>query len=792
MFIESLKNYDKDNIPDKIIKAVAPYMTKEEFTPAAIERSSKACTAICKWALAMYKYHFVALGVAPKRERLKQAEEEKAVVMGQLAKAKATLADVNHRLGELEREFNDAVEKKNQLEEKESRCKTQLSNADKLIGGLGGEESRWKETVSSLTLAYTNILGDVLVSAGTISYLGPFTSDFRAKLVSGWQRALFDMQIPHSRGCNLESTLADPVKVRSWQLCSLPSDSLSTQNAIIIDNGRRWPLLIDPQGQGNRYIRSMAKDIAFAENGMDVVKLSDKNFLRTLENGIQLGRWVLLENIAETLDAAIESILLQQKFKQGGQEVMKLGESVIPYNNSFRFWMTTKLANPHYSPEIQVKVSLLNFTITISGLEEQLLGVVVAEEQPELAQQKANLVLQNASMNKQLFDIESEILLLLSKSEGNILDDTVLIETLAQSKHTSGEIQEKMTEATAIQEEIEVQSELYRPVAKRAALLYFVIADLGQVDPMYQYSLPWFTQLFIRCVANAPPSNDIDTRITSLNEYFTYAIYANICRSLFERHKLLFAFILSVSILQGDGVIDPFEYRFLLSGIASHRSEYPMPKSDWLESNVWSDLCELSGLSLFASLAQTFETHIQEWRAVFDCNEPHRMTLPSPCQDLSPLQRLCLLRCIRRDKVEPAMQDFIVGHLDRRFIEPPPFDLRACYDDSVTTSPLIFILSSGSDPNKDVDNLADELNMKERLKRIALGQGQGDHHNCLIISAIRANINSGPKAANLIERGMQVGEWIMLQNCHLSVSWMPVLEQICESMDPEKVHSNFR
>ena len=704
-------------------------MTKEEFTPAAIERSSKACTAICKWALAMYKYHFVALGVAPKRERLKQAEEEKAIVMGQLAKAKATLNDVNKRLHELERAYNDAVEKKNQLEEKETRCKIQLSNADKLIGGLGGEESRWKETVTSLSVAYTNVLGDVLVSAGTISYLGPFTSDFRAKLVSGWQRTLFDLEIPHSRGCNLESTLSDPVRVRSWQLCSLPSDSLSTQNAIIIDNGRRWPLLIDPQGQANRYIRSMAKDNSFAENGMDVVKLSDKNFLRTLENGIQLGRWVLLENIAETLDAAIEPILLQQKFKQGGQEVMKLGESVIPYNNSFRFWMTTKLANPHYSPEIQVKVSLLNFTITLDGLEEQLLGVVVAEELPELAQQKANLVLQNANMNKQLFDIESEILLLLSKSEGNILDDTLLIETLAQSKHTSGEIQEKMTEATAIQEEIEVQSELYRPVAKRAALLYFVTADLGQVDPMYQYSLPWFTQLYTRSIASAPPFNDINDRVISLNGYFTYSVYTNICRSLFERHKLLFAFILCMSILQGDGSVDPAEFRFLLSGIAPHRSEYPLPKSDWLEANVWSDLCELSGLRYFSSLSKTFDKQIGEWKKVFDSSEPHRMPLPSPCENTEPLQRLCLLRCIRRDKVEPAMQDFISAYLDRRFIEPPPFDLRACYDDSVTTSPLIFILSSGSDPNKDVDNLADELNMKERLKRIALGQGQGEYYS---------------------------------------------------------------
>lgn len=773
-FLSSLFTFDKDNIPDRIIKTITPFMDDPNFTPAAIEKASKACTAVCMWARAMYKYHFVALGVAPKRARLKEAEEELAVVLAQLEEAKAQLKAVNDRLAELEAAYSEAVEKKDMLEKKEATCKMQLTNADKLIGGLGGEEARWKETVSQLKLAYVNLLGDVIVSAGTISYLGPFTADFRHQLVASWQQALAEYAIPHSEGCNMESTLADAVKLRSWRLCYLPSDSHSTQNGIIMDNGRRWPLLIDPQGQANRYIRSMSKDPAFAENGMDVVKLSDKNFLRTLENGVQFGRWVLLENILETLDAALEPILLQQKFKQGGQEMMKVGDNIIPYNDSFRFFMTTKLSNPHYAPEVQVKVSLLNFTITISGLEEQLLNVVVMAELPDLAEQKANLVIQNAKMNKQLYDIESEILYLLSNSTGNILDDTVLIETLAQSKATSEEIKTKMKEAAVIEEEITKQSELYRPVAKRSSLLYFVIADVGNVDPMYQYSLQWFTQLFQRGIANAAVASDINQRVTNLNEYFTYSVYTNVCRSLFERHKLLFSFILCVKILQGEDMIDGNEYRFLLSGISAEHIEKSKPHAAWLEPNVWSDLMEMCGLPAFSRLPDMFEVHIDEWREVFDSAEPHNMAFPHPCDKVTPLQRLCILRCLRRDKVELSMQNFIVQYLGQKYIDPPGFDLSVCYNDSIVTTPLIFVLSSGSDPNKDLDLLAEDMNMTHRLKRIALGQGQGK------------------KAAAMIERGCIHGDWVMLQNCHLSISWMPVLEQICEAFEPEKIHPEFR
>ena len=247
VFINSLFTFDKENIPDRVVKAIAPFMDDPAFTPQAIEKASKACTAVCMWARAMYKFHFVNLGVAPKRARLAEAEAELKIVMEQLAIAMATLKEVNDRLAGLEAAFNAAVEKKDQLEKKEQSCKVQLSNADKLIGGLGGEEARWRDTVEALKVAYVNILGDVIVSAGTISYLGPFTADFRLSLVTSWQAGLKEYGLPHTPGCNLEVTLADPVKVRSWQICSLPSDSLSTQNAIIMDNGRRWPLLIDPQ-----------------------------------------------------------------------------------------------------------------------------------------------------------------------------------------------------------------------------------------------------------------------------------------------------------------------------------------------------------------------------------------------------------------------------------------------------------------------------------------------------------------------------------------------------------------
>jgi len=173
-------------------------------------------------------------------------------------------------------------------------------------------------------------------------------------------------------------------------------------------------------------------------------------------------------------------------------------------------------------------------------------------------------------------------------------------------------------------------------------------------------------------------------------------------------------------------------------------------------------------------MPSTFEANLNEWQRVFDSPEPHKEPFPAPYDKCTSLQRLCMLRNLRRDKVELGMQDFVTEFLDKRFIEPPPFDLKACYNDSLVITPLIFILSSGSDPNKDLDILAEDLNMSDRLKRIALGQGQGK------------------KASTMIEKGMANGDWVMLQNCHLSISWMPILEMTCEAMEVDKIHPEFR
>ncbi|KAF6266164.1 dynein heavy chain 9 [Scenedesmus sp. NREL 46B-D3] len=770
-FLLSLRQFDKDHIDAAIMKKIQGYTVLPEFQPDKIEKVSKAAYGLCCWVRAMEMYDRVAKVVGPKKEALKQAEGELEVVITALRAKQAELKAVLDKLAALDADLAEKTARKESLEAEVALCKVKLDRAQKLIAGLGGEKSRWTAAAARLGKEFQQLTGDVLLAAASIAYLGAFTATYRSDCLHGWVKACKAHGVACSDKFKLGVVLSDPVKVRQWNIWGLPKDDFSTENAIAIDAGRRWPLCIDPQGLANKWIRAMQKDA-----GLLVIKLTDGNFLRTLENAIQFGKPVLLENVGEVLDASLEPLLARQTFKQAGSLCIKLGDAVVEYSDGFKFYITTKLRNPHYAPELCTKVSLLNFMTTPEGLEDQLLGVVVAAERPDLEEEKARLIISGASNKRKLKETEDEILRVLSSSSGNLLEDEAAVNILQSSKILADEISSKQKVADETEQKIDQAREEYKPVAHHASLLYFCVTDLASIDPMYQYSLRWFVELFTRAIADSMRSPDLPTRLQLLNDHFTYFLYQNVCRSLFEKDKLLFAFTLALKLRLDAGAVGQQELRFLMTGgVAVGELPLPNPAPDWVADKCWGELCRASDLGpAWRGLAVHVAEHLDEWRVLYDSAAPQRVPLPGEWQArLDSFQRLLLLRAVRQDKLTPAIVAYVAEVMGGRFIEPQPFALEPSFADSSCSTPLIFVLSPGSDPMAALLKFAEDRGV--RVESVSLGQGQG------------------PVATKLIEEGSSAGFWVVLQNCHLAKSFMTTLELLCESLLAEgRCHSSFR
>eukprot|EP00163_Fabomonas_tropica_P006846 TRINITY_DN1642_c1_g1_i1.p1 TRINITY_DN1642_c1_g1~~TRINITY_DN1642_c1_g1_i1.p1 ORF type:complete len:1696 (+),score=519.30 TRINITY_DN1642_c1_g1_i1:526-5088(+) len=771
-FMKSLLEYDRDNIPDVTIRKIQPYIDNPDFQPELVQKVSKACKCLCAWVRAMYEYHHAYRNMLPKKEKLEQVKAELAEKMEALEAKRASLRQVLARIQDMHNRYNDAVKRKEYLIQSVSDCTSRLGRAKKLLGALGEEKVRWSKSVEELNGRKLNLFGDVVMASGVVAYLGVFTGDYRQGLIEKWSAHLSELKLKHTTPFSVSQALSEPLAIREWQTHGLPSDTVSVDNAVIMKNARRFPLIIDPQGQANSWIKKEEK-----ANNLNVKDINSDDLLRTLENCIQYGVPVLLENVGEELDKALDPILGKEWYISGGRKVIKVGDATFDWSDEFRFYITTKLANPHYTPEISTKVCLLNFTITPSGLEEQLLGIVVSKEKPELEEQKNEVVVTIAELRRTLKTIEDKILGMLQASQGSLLDDEALIEMLAESKKTGDEVEIKVAEAEVTEREVDVARNDYRPVAKRSSVLYFCVADLNFVDPMYQYSLDWFNKLFAQSIGITPAAEDFEERQKLLNDTFLYELYCQVQRGLFEQDKPLFSFLLAIRFAMFEDRIDGAEYRYLLTGdmTVGDAKEIKNPAGDWMTNKMWKDVVGLGQLSAFEGFEKDLMFNIKYWKEFFESQEPHRANLPGEWNDkLDAFQKILVTRCLRPDKILEATQDYVISALGQKFVEPPDFDLHTVWKSSTAFTPIIFILSPGSNPVAEIQKVAARTNFSRRLKMVSLGQGQGS------------------RAAQIIDEAVDRGSWVLLQNCHLAASWMPELEKIVLTIPPERVHHEFR
>jgi dynein heavy chain 2 len=372
---------------------------------------------------------------------------------------------------------------------------------------------------------------------------------------------------------DFRSFMCSESQLLTWKKEGLPADTLSMENAIMILNSCRTPLIIDPATQASEWLK---QNLGSTQEGCEVLNHGDSKFNTQLELSLRFGKVLIIQEV-DGIEGMLFPVLRKDLIQQGPRQVVQIGDKPIDYNPAFRLFLTTRDSFVEVPPNANALVTTVNFTVTQSGLEGQLLSITINFEQPELESRKTALLEEEERLKISLAEYEKNLLEELANSEGSLLENKPLIDTLNKTKQSSVEVEKALAESHQLQQSLDQQREVYRNFAHTGADLFMIIGDLIKVNNMYQFSLAAFVKLFRRALETKPQANSIEEKLNYLSNSLIRLCYSEVGRSLFKADRLTYSLHFVKGIYKN--LVNEPEWAFFNgSAVASSEGGAPLPR----------------------------------------------------------------------------------------------------------------------------------------------------------------------------------------------------------------------
>lgn len=757
-FIASIVNYDSETqmTPSYRRKMRNEYLSQDDFSYQRVNYASKACGPLVQWVEAQVTYSEILDRVGPLREEAERLSDEalQAKLEAQIVEKK--IAELETNIATYKRDYAGLVSQTEAIKTEMSYVEKKVTRSLHLLDSLASERKRWEEGSKGFDSQIETIVGDVITASAFITYGGLFDQQYRKAMLEDWLHHCSLAGLQHKAHNSVGDYLSTADERLQWQAQGLPVDELCTENAIILNRFNRYPLIIDPSGTVTQFLQNQHRD-----RRLTVTSFLDSNFSKQVESALRFGNPILIQD-AEYLDPLLNHVLNREYQKVGGRTLVQLGKQEIDFSPTFKLYLSTRDPSAMFAPDVCSRTTFVNFTITQSSLTTQTLSKVLRSERPDVDERRINLIKMQGDFKVDLRRLEQRLLKALNESQGNILDNDAVIDTLETVKAEVAVITTKVAETEGVMVEVEKITTQYRVVASSCSAIFAVLEQLKHINNFYQFSLQFFVEVF-DCVLDTTrkslETTDAKTRVAQIVKSLFVETYHRTSLALLQKDQITFGLLLAQAAPYS---LDSSLFNALMDasyGFADVSSSQNRP----------AILATVQELPLFSQSQRTVEA----WDSFIDqeSSELHAFTTQPNGTKATNEQLLGLTatKMLRADRLLPTVEYFLTSVFGDDLFNLDD-DLAALVDRVDASTPIALCCSPGFDASFKVDNAVSGRGIK--CLNVALGSAEAQSN-----------------ADKAITEAATTGTWVFIKNVHLGVPWLQSLEKKLNSLRP---NASFR
>lgn len=540
-FISNILNFNASDVTPRQIKILQEkyFEGNEDLNYEVVMRASKACGPLYRWAESQIKYSLVYNRVQPLREEVEKLEIDAESAVAHQHALEEEISKLEESIDTYKRDYALLIRDVESLKREMELVTQKVARAESLIFSLSKESERWSKSSESFQVILRNLVGDGLLMAAFLTYSGFFDFRTRVQLSKRWQGILDLLGIEYRGNLSMLDILSKHSHRIHWQSLGLPSDNLSLENGVILENFLRFPLIIDPSGQAIEF--AMNK---FKNEKIQKTSFLDNAFRKTLAGAIRFGTTLLVENV-EHIDPILNPVLNKEIQKTGGRSLVRIGTEEVDYSPNFKIILTTKNPAAKLSPDICSRVTLVNFTVTPASLQSQSLSLVLRKEKPKVEEERISVSKLQGEQLVRLRELEEKMLATLSATEGSVLDDDRVVKGMEYLMKEGHEVEKQIANSSNVIKEVERVMTQFEPFANLCRDLFIILLSLRELSFLYEFSSESFMQIIASALSHESTGISDTERLSMLRQYLFVEVSARIGRSLTSTDKMVFALLLT-------------------------------------------------------------------------------------------------------------------------------------------------------------------------------------------------------------------------------------------------------